>query len=99
MKGAQPKFRKAFAKKLRAHRTLRGFDTARDFSAAFGIQENTYTTWERGESLPNLEQFLKICWLLGITPNDLLLPRLRPGEFLSPEHLLEYGIEIKEIAP
>ena len=93
MRGAQVKFRKMFAKKLRAHRTLGGFDTAREFSSAIGMQENTYTTWERGESLPNLEQFVRICWVLGITPNDLLWPRLRPGEVVTSEHMLEYGIE------
>jgi transcriptional regulator with XRE-family HTH domain len=64
--------RTRFAKNLRRLRIEKGFRTAREFSAALGIDENRYTRYERGEVEPNLALFLKICDALHVSPNELL---------------------------
>ena len=64
--------RARFAQRLRAIRIPRGFKTARSFAEALEIDENRYTRYERAEVEPDLQLLMKICSLLGATPNDLL---------------------------
>lgn len=64
--------RTRFARRLKAIRVPKGFRTARSFAEALGIDENRYTRYERGEVEPSLELLLRMCELLGATPNDLL---------------------------
>ena len=68
-------FRKEFAGRLRGLRLWGGYSTAREFAQAIGEEENTYTRWERGETLPGLEQLMTICAMLEVTPNQIMLPR------------------------
>ena len=44
---------------------------ARNFARALGIEENTYTRYERAEAEPNLTLIDKICNVLRITPDAL----------------------------
>ena len=44
---------------------------ARSFARALGIEENTYTRYERAEAEPNLTLIAKICNVLRITPDAL----------------------------
>jgi transcriptional regulator with XRE-family HTH domain len=39
---------------------------------ALGIDENRYTRYERAEVEPDLALLVRICTVLGLTPNDLL---------------------------
>jgi len=64
--------RARFAQRLRAIRIPRGYKTARSFANALDIDENRYTRYERAEVEPDLQLLMKICGLLGATPNDLL---------------------------
>ncbi len=64
--------RARFAKRLKSIRVPKGFRTARAFAEALGIDENRYTRYERGEVEPSLELIMRICELLGATPNDLM---------------------------
>lgn len=64
--------RARFAQRLRAIRIPRGFKTARSFAQALEIDENRYTRYERAEVEPDLRLLMRICALLGATPNDLL---------------------------
>lgn len=64
--------RARFAQRLRAIRIPRGFKTARSFAEALEIDENRYTRYERAEVEPDLQLLMRICNLLGATPNDLL---------------------------
>jgi transcriptional regulator with XRE-family HTH domain len=57
---------------LKAIRVPKGYRTARSFARALDIDENRYTRYERAEVEPSLDLLLRICELLGATPNDLL---------------------------
>jgi transcriptional regulator with XRE-family HTH domain len=93
MQKDQDRFKAKFAMRLRSYRTICGFEFAREFAQEIGEQENTYTRWERGEVMPNLKQLVRIAWTLGITPNDLLWPKLRHGQTLNWEIMREHGID------
>jgi transcriptional regulator with XRE-family HTH domain len=64
--------RTRFAQRLRAIRIPRGYKTARSFAEALNIDENRYTRYERAEVEPDLQLLMRMCGLLGATPNDLL---------------------------
>jgi transcriptional regulator with XRE-family HTH domain len=64
--------RTRFARRLKSIRGPKGYRTARSFARALDIDENRYTRYERGEVEPSLDLLLRICELLGATPNDLL---------------------------
>lgn len=64
--------RERFSRRLKAIRVPKGYRTARAFARALDIDENRYTRYERAEVEPSLDLLLKICELLGATPNDLL---------------------------
>lgn len=68
-------FKREISVKIAGARMLAGYRYARDFSKEIGIEEGTYQRWERGETMPSIEELLKICDLCGLTPNDILLPR------------------------
>jgi transcriptional regulator with XRE-family HTH domain len=70
-------FRKEFAGRLRGLRLWAGYETAREFARMIGEEENTYTRWERGETLPSIEQLMTICGALDVTPNQIILPRAK----------------------
>jgi transcriptional regulator with XRE-family HTH domain len=65
--------RRACASRLRLLRARAGIETARKMAEEIGENENTYTRWERAETEPSISQILRICRVLGCTPNDLLL--------------------------
>jgi transcriptional regulator with XRE-family HTH domain len=67
-----PDVRSQFAKRLKTIRTQRGFDRARYFANALGIEENRYTRYERAEVEPSLTLIHRMCELLAVTPNELL---------------------------
>jgi DNA-binding XRE family transcriptional regulator len=93
MKNGQEKFKEKLAMRLRSYRMLCGYETAREFAKAIGEQENTYTRWERGEVMPNLRQLVTIAWVMGITPNELLWPKLKHGQSVNEKIMLEHGID------
>lgn len=64
--------RSEFASRLRQYRVPRGFKTARMFAQALQIDENRYTRYERAEVEPDFALLVRMCTLLGVTPNDLL---------------------------
>ena len=66
-----PHVRAAFAKRLRERRIQGGYVRARNFARALGIEENTYTRYERAEAEPNLTLIHKICQVLRLTPDAL----------------------------
>lgn len=70
-------FKDEFSLKLAGARMLAGYRFAREFAEAIGEAEGTYTRWERGETTPSIEQLVTICQVCGLTPNDLLLSKVR----------------------
>jgi transcriptional regulator with XRE-family HTH domain len=68
-----PLTRAVFARRLRELRVPKGYRTARSFARALGIDENRYTRYERAEVEPDLALLLRICEVLAVTPNDLLI--------------------------
>src|SRR6185437_16407342 len=67
-----PAVRAEFARRLRALRAARGFERARYFAKALGIEENRYTRYERAEVEPSLTLIHKMCEVLRVTPDELL---------------------------
>jgi DNA-binding XRE family transcriptional regulator len=67
-----PEVRARFAQRLKTLRTQRGFDRARYFAKALGIEENRYTRYERAEVEPSLTLIHKMCETLQVSPNELL---------------------------
>ncbi|MFY0612537.1 MAG: helix-turn-helix transcriptional regulator [Hyphomicrobiaceae bacterium] len=80
--------RDRFAQRLRAIRVPRGYKTARSFAEALEIDENRYTRYERAEVEPDLRLMMRICSLLGATPNDLLCDTIGAA---TPEFDAPYG--------
>jgi transcriptional regulator with XRE-family HTH domain len=67
-----PEVRSQFAKRLKTMRVQSGFERARYFAKALGIEENRYTRYERAEVEPSLTLIHKICEVLQVSPNELL---------------------------
>src|SRR5262245_47643257 len=67
-----PEVRSQFAKRLKSMRVQSGFERARYFAKALGIEENRYTRYERAEVEPSLTLIHKICEVLQVSPNELL---------------------------
>lgn len=67
-----PEVRSQFAKRLKTMRVQSGFERARYFAKALGIEENRYTRYERAEVEPSLTLIQKICEVLRVSPNELL---------------------------
>jgi transcriptional regulator with XRE-family HTH domain len=67
-----PDVRIVFASRLKQLRIMRGYNTARMFSDALGIEQNRYTRYERAEVEPSLTMIDKICQMLDVMPNELL---------------------------
>jgi transcriptional regulator with XRE-family HTH domain len=53
-KAQVPEERRIFAARLKELRFLRGHHTAKKFAQALGIEQNTYTRYERAEVEPSL---------------------------------------------
>lgn len=94
-----PEVRSQFAKRLKTMRVQCGFERARYFAKALGIEENRYTRYERAEVEPSLTLIHKMCEVLRVTPNELLgFPEHRSAPMLGlAEDAAEYGS--RDIAP
>jgi transcriptional regulator with XRE-family HTH domain len=67
-----PLQRDTFANRLRIMRKERGFKTAKSFAEALGVDQNTYTRYERGEVEPNIGLLERIWDLLQLPSNGLI---------------------------
>jgi DNA-binding XRE family transcriptional regulator len=83
--------RNAFARHLRELRVLRGYRTARSLAQALGIDENRYTRYERAEVEPDLGLLMKICEVLALTPNDLLMDQIGASPGGGPGSTIPHG--------
>jgi transcriptional regulator with XRE-family HTH domain len=74
-------------KRARAVRTRLGLNQA-EVAERIGISDEVYGRLERGAMTPRLTTFLRLCSVLGVEPNDLLLaspsPQLR-DDGMSPD--------------
>lgn len=98
---SKPAARRQFARRLRELRVARDFRTARSLARALGIDENRYTRYERAEVEPDLELLMKICSVLGVRPNDLLVggePRPWSSAAAETGSLAETGQPFKQIS-
>src|SRR5262245_35408988 len=94
-----PEVRSQFAKRLKTMRAQGGFERARYFAKALGIEENRYTRYERAEVEPSLTLIHKMCEVLRVTPNELLgFPEHRSSPMLGlAEDAAEYST--RDMAP
>jgi len=61
-----------FGLELRKAREKAGFDTAKDFAEALGVEENRYRHWERGSAQPSLPMLARITRLLKVELAELI---------------------------
>ena len=61
----------AFSKKLKAAREAAGYETAKEFAEALGVEENRYRHWERGSAQPDLTILTRLTRLLKVEVNEL----------------------------
>lgn len=61
-----------FAKKLKEAREAKGFTSAAKFARFMGEEIATYTSWERGQYLPDIPKMARLCQLLDLEPNELV---------------------------
>lgn len=59
------RFSKTFGLRLQACRIAAGFETAADFASSLGLEGPHYRRWERGETLPTIEDLPNLAKLLG----------------------------------
>jgi DNA-binding XRE family transcriptional regulator len=62
----------AFSKRLQTARKAAGYETAKEFAEALGVEENRYRHWERGSAQPNLTMLTRISRLLKVEVQELL---------------------------
>ena len=67
------RIKRDFGKRLATARLAAGYETAAALSQLLGMEDA-----ERGEVEPNFELLLRICAVLKVTPNDLIMP-FRPA--------------------
>jgi len=60
-------WKRQVGQRLRAVRTAAGYRTAREFAEKLDIEENTLTSWERGERLIEPEGLAGVRELTGVT--------------------------------
>ncbi len=63
---------KDFGQRLRKLRIARGFTKARHIATKLGVNENTYSRYERGLNVPSLQLLKLICVTLDASIYDLL---------------------------
>lgn len=61
-----------FGRKLKEAREQAGFEHAKDFAEALGVEENRYRHWERGSAQPNLPMLARITRLLKVELAELV---------------------------
>ena len=64
------KFSKNFIENLKNERLANNL-TQRQIAEKMGIRTQSYQAYESGIAMPTLENFLKICLILKVTPNEL----------------------------
>ncbi|MDF7817399.1 helix-turn-helix transcriptional regulator [Runella sp. MFBS21] len=60
----------AFSKNLIKFRNEKGL-TQKELAEKLGIKNQSVSKWEKGEALPKGERLMKLCEILGVTPNQL----------------------------
>ncbi len=68
---------RTFSHRLRKARERAGYETAKIFAEALGVEPARYRHWERGSAQPDLTTLTRICRLLDVEANDLLPLTLR----------------------
>lgn len=62
-----------FGKRLKIFRQKAGYETAKDFSKAFGLHYSTYVAYENSDREPKYDTLKRICQLLNVSADDLLI--------------------------
>jgi transcriptional regulator with XRE-family HTH domain len=76
-----------FAQRIRERARELGLSYA-EVARRAGLSERRYGYYATGEREPNLDTLVRICEVLGATPNDMLLPEGKPPVQSASERLL-----------
>ena len=76
-----------FAQRIRERARELGLSDA-EVARRAGLSERRYGYYATGEREPNLATLIRICEVLGATPNDLLLSEGKPAPQSARERLL-----------
>lgn len=60
--------------RIRALRERRGLATQGDLAAKVEVSVPTVSRWERGKEHPSGEHLMKLCAVLGVSPDELTVP-------------------------
>jgi transcriptional regulator with XRE-family HTH domain len=64
--------RRRFAKRLKAARIFKGFETQKDFAGAVGLEDETYRRYERAETEPTIGCLIRMATKLEVTLDFLV---------------------------
>lgn len=64
--------RERFAKRLKAARVMKGFETQKDFAEEVGLEPETYRRYERAETEPTIGSLIRISHRLEVTLDFLI---------------------------
>jgi len=69
----------AFGTALKRIREASKYHHASDLAKDAGLEPHTYRTYEAGKAEPRFSTLIRICQLLGVSPNDLLPGNWKDG--------------------
>lgn len=58
---------------LKQARNLSGLSRVK-VGKEIGVDSKTIINWEKSKSYPNAKNFMLLCKLYGVSPNDIILP-------------------------
>ena len=63
---------KAIGMKIKKYRKAAGF-TQEELATVFNSDARNIRSWESGAKIPRFDNFIALCVILGVTPNDILV--------------------------
>lgn len=70
--GLHEQVKKDFGQLLKAARERAGYRSAARLALILGVEPARYRYWERGQALPDIPTFVKLCHQLRVDPIDLV---------------------------
>ena len=59
-----------------------------EFSRATGISQSTISDWKRKHNNPAADKIMKICYVLGVAPNEILQDSIKQESARKPDYIV-----------